>query len=87
MSKFRQAFNLMAKPHPVVMTVAQAAQKIFGEKSYRTIKAVHRLIHAGAFPNARKIDADWKRSAYVIPETEIDAFIAAEKKRGQADKV
>jgi hypothetical protein len=69
------------------MTVSQAALKIFGEKSHRTIKAVQRLIHAGVFPGARRIDPEFKTSPYLIPEVEIDAFIAAKKKRGQAKQV
>ena len=65
------------------MTVSQAALKIFGEKTHRTIKAVQRLIHAGVFPGARRIDPQFKTSPYLIPEVEIDAFIRAEKKRAQ----
>ncbi len=67
------------------MTLSQAALKIFGEKSHRTIKAVHRLIHTGVFPGARKLVPEFRTSPYILPEAEVDAFIAA-KKRGQSAK-
>ncbi len=68
------------------MTVSQAALKIFGEKTFATVKAVHRLIHAGTFPSARQLDPTISTSPYLIPEVEVDSFIAAEKKRGQPVK-
>jgi len=68
------------------MTVSQAAYKIFGEKSHATVKAVQRLYHAGAFPGARPLDPTVKKSPLLIPEAAVDAFIAAEKKRGQPAK-
>lgn len=66
------------------MTVSQAAVKIFGTKSHRTVKAVQRLIQAGTFPGARQLDPELRTSPYLIPEVEVDAFIAAEKKPGQS---
>jgi len=74
----------MPKAQVREMSISQAAIKIFGEKSYRTLKAVQRLIHAGVFPGARKLDPELKTSPYLIPEVEIDAFLAAKKKRGQS---
>jgi hypothetical protein len=62
------------------MTISQAAVKIFGEKSYRTLKAVQRLVLAGTFPGARKLVPELKTSPYLIPEAEVDAFIAAKNK-------
>jgi len=76
----------MPKEQAKLVTVSQASIRIYGEKSYRTKKAVQRLIHAGAFPGARKIDPDVATSPYVIPDDEVQAFIAQEKKRGQAHK-
>jgi hypothetical protein len=68
------------------MTVSQAAMKIFGDKTYATVKVVHRLIQAGTFPGVRRLDPTQKTSPYLIPEVEVDAFLAAEKKRGQSMK-
>ena len=76
----------MPKTQAAPVTISQAAIRIFGEKSYRTRKAIQRLIHAGVFPGARKIDPTVSTSPYVIPDDEVQAFIAEQKKRGQASK-
>jgi hypothetical protein len=67
----------MPKAQTQLVTVSQAAMKIFGEKSHRTIKAVQRLILSGVFPGAHKIDPEFRRSPYVIPDDEVQAFIAS----------
>jgi hypothetical protein len=66
------------------MTVSMAAAKIYGESTPRTQRKVQRLIQRKAFPGVRPLDPTAKRPTYLIPEAEVDTFIAAEKKRDQS---
>ena len=68
------------------LSVSQTAVKIYGEASGSTVRSVQRLIQRGAFPGARKLDPSKHTSPYLIPSVEVDAFIAAEKKRGQLEE-
>lgn len=74
----------MPKARTADMTVSMAAAKIYGEASPRTTRAVQRLIQRKVFPGVRLLDPDAKRPTYLIPEAEVDAFIATEKKRSQS---
>lgn len=77
----------MPKSQGRPLTVALAAMKIFGEKTDRTTRAVLRLIDRGIFPGAYVADPSAKRSFHLIPETEVDAYLATRKKRGQTVEV
>ena len=76
----------MPKSVANVMSVSQTAEKVYGEANGNTIRAVSRLIHRGVFPGAHKLDPSKRTSPYLIPVVAVDAFLAAEKKRGQASK-
>ena len=76
----------MPKVQPLPMTVSQAALKIYGESTRRTQRTVQRLIQRKVFEGVQLLDPAAKRPTYLIPEVEVDKFIASEKKRGQSTK-
>jgi len=76
----------MANSKNSVITVSQAAVKIYDDAGHNAVQSVLRLIHRKVFPGARKLEPDKLTSPYLIPEAEVDAYLATEIKHGQATK-
>jgi hypothetical protein len=65
------------------LTVATAAERIYGDRTERHTRAILRLIALGAdgpFPGAVKIDPTIPNSPHLIPVREVEAFIKQQKK-------
>lgn len=65
------------------ITVSQAADRIFGERSDRTTRAVQRMVALGAdgpFPSAYKVDPEISNSVILIPVAEVEAYLKAQTK-------
>lgn len=69
-----------------LMTVSRAADQMFGDRSARSIKAIHRMValkDQGPFSGARKADPDIPNSPILIPVAEVKAFIASKNKKAK----
>lgn len=75
----------MPKSAGNLLSVSQATEKIRAALGDVTIRTVQREVVRGSFPGARKLDPTKHTSPYLIPEAEVDAFIA-ERKRAQTHK-
>lgn len=65
------------------LTATKAAERIFGESTQATRKAIHRLVAQGAdgpFPGAAKLDPAVANSPIVIPLAEVEAYVKQQKK-------
>ncbi len=61
-----------------MLSVAQVAEQLDVHET-----SIQRWIREGHFPNARK-KGPGKTSAYVVPDTDIDAFLEARRQQVQA---
>lgn len=50
-----------------------------------TQRTIQRWIQAGRFPNAFKLDPESERSSYVIPTSDVEAFLERRKATKRAE--